>query len=104
MQATISDLSEPIQSVIDRIPVQEMLEKVPHDVREHLPERFRPDTGSSRRRMWMTILVLVGLGAIVVMAKRRASHSESTTVDLRETDMSGVSVMDRAETAGMPLP
>jgi hypothetical protein len=84
MSTTIADLAEPIQSVLERIPVQEVLERVPPEVRSHLPERLQPDD-KGHSKLWITLLVLVGVGAVIVLLRRRGGGGdELDDLDLRD--------------------
>jgi hypothetical protein len=101
MSTTMSDLTDPIHSVLERIPVQEVLERVPTEVRQHLPERLQPED-SSRSKLWIALLVLVGVGAVVFVMRRRSSD-ESGEVDLREPSV-GEAFAERGDAAGVPPP
>ena len=101
MSTTISDLAEPIQAVLERIPVQEVLERVPTEVRGRLPESLQPhDEG--RSKLWITLLVLVGVGAVVVLLRRRSASGgdEFEQLDLRDVP-GDVSFAEGANAAGI---
>jgi hypothetical protein len=103
MSTTISDLTEPIQSVLERIPVQEVLERVPPEVRDRLPASLQPaDKHEGRSKLWITLLVLVGVGAAVVLVRRRRAGGgdEFEELDLREAP-GEVSFTEGSSAAGL---
>ena len=96
MQA--SDLTEPIHSVLDRIPVQEIVDRVPSDILEYVPDRFLPQEETHRSRWVLLILVAAGVLAAAMLMKRRrnAMPEDDADLDLRERQVIGeVSVIEQ---------
>jgi hypothetical protein len=71
MNPSVSTVTEPLQQVLERIPVQTVIEHVPPQVVEHLPERLRPQKKRDIRPIAIAIGVVVALAVLMMMRRRR---------------------------------